>query len=300
MVSKPGSAHFRGRPRARPRPRGRPTGGAVPRERGRLPSGGASRSASATPPRLVAFAMTRVDGLDASRGGAVGDVERHEPAEARVAHDRSRRDARRAGARARVRSRSGARRGTAASRGCAAAASTDRARRRCRSSSRKSCRRVASSSRLHTTAPRRTSSWPPRYFVALWSTKSAPCSSGRRWIGVAAVESTTTVAGCAAAASRSGIVRNGFDGASSQTSCTSSGGGPVWSNSTVFSPQRASSPNSRPVPKYAPSASAIVAPGSSSARTSAAAAPVPEGKSSACPPSSSPSAASAATPAGCA
>ena len=51
-------------------------------------------------------------------------------------------------------------------------------------------------------------------------------------MGVAAVESTTTGAGCAAAASKSGIVRNGFDGASSQTSCTPSGGAPVWSNST--------------------------------------------------------------------
>ena len=47
--------------------------------------------------------------------------------------------------------------------------------------------RSASSSRLQTTAPSSTSSWPPRYFVALCRTKSAPCSSGRRWIGVAAV-----------------------------------------------------------------------------------------------------------------
>ena len=46
-------------------------------------------------------------------------------------------------------------------------------------------------SRLQTTAPSSTSWWPPRYFVALWRTKSAPCSSGRRWIGVAAVASTT-------------------------------------------------------------------------------------------------------------
>ena len=97
---------------------------------------------------------------------------------------------------------------------------------------RNSFRRSASSGRFVTTTPSSTSSWPPRYFVALWSTKSAPCSIGRRWIGVAAVESTTTRAGCAAAASRSGIVRNGFDGASSQTRSTPSGGAPVWSNST--------------------------------------------------------------------
>ena len=64
---------------------------------------------------------------------------------------------------------------------------------------------------------------------------------------VAAVESTTTRAGCAAAASRSGIVRNGFDGASSQTR-SAGGGGPVWSNSMCERPQRPSSPNSTPVP----------------------------------------------------
>ena len=48
----------------------------------------------------------------------------------------------------------------------------------------------------------------------------------------------------------------------------------------------------------APSASAIVWPGSRSASTSAVTAPVPDGKSSASPPSSSPSARSAATPSG--
>ncbi len=62
---------------------------------------------------------------------------------------------------------------------------------------------------------------------------SQPSSSGRTWSGVAAVESQTTRAGWAAAASKSGIVRNGFDGASSQTRSTPSGGGPVWSNSTL-------------------------------------------------------------------
>src|SRR3954463_4389991 len=90
-------------------------------------------------------------------------------------------------------------------------------------------------------------------------------------MGVAAVESTTTGAGCAAAAARSGIVSNGFDGASSQTSCTPSGGTPVWSNSTKFRPHLARTSNRRPVPKYAPSASAITAPGSRSARARPAA-----------------------------
>ena len=67
-------------------------------------------------------------------------------------------------------------------------------------------------------------------------------------MGVAAVESTTTGAGCAAAASRSGIVRNGFDGASSQTRSTPSGGAPVWSNSTNRSPQRSSASKRTDVP----------------------------------------------------
>ena len=80
---------------------------------------------------------------------------------------------------------------------------------------------------------------------------------------------------------------------------TPSGGGPVWSNSTTFTPQRSSAAKSRPVPKYAPAASAIVVPGSSSASASAVVAPAPDGNSSACPPSSSPSACSAATPVGC-
>ena len=87
--------------------------------------------------------------------------------------------------------------------------------------------------RLHTTAPTSASSWPARYFVAEWTTMSQPSSSGRTFSGVAAVESQTTRAGCAAAASKSGIVRNGFDGASSQTRSTPSGGAPVWSNSTL-------------------------------------------------------------------
>ena len=78
---------------------------------------------------------------------------------------------------------------------------------------------------LATTAPTSASSWPARYFVAEWTTKSQPSSSGRRCSGVAAVASQTTRAGWAAAASKSGIVRNGFDGASSQTRSTPSGGG---------------------------------------------------------------------------
>ena len=113
---------------------------------------------------------------------------------------------------------------------------------------RNSCSFSAAARSRQTTAPSSASSWPERYFDPLCSTKSAPCSSGRRWIGVATVASTTTGAGCAAAASRSGIVRYGFDGASSQTSWTPSGGGPVWSNSTTRNPHGASAPKVTPVP----------------------------------------------------
>ena len=86
--------------------------------------------------------------------------------------------------------------------------------------------RAASSACLHTTAPTSASSCPERYFVAEWTAKSQPSSSGLTWSGVAAVESHTTRAGCAAAASKFGIVRNGFDGASSQTRSAPAGGAP--------------------------------------------------------------------------
>ena len=42
------------------------------------------------------------------------------------------------------------------------------------------------------TAPAMTSEWPFRYFVALWITTSAPSSRGRKFIGVAKVESTSS------------------------------------------------------------------------------------------------------------
>ena len=47
---------------------------------------------------------------------------------------------------------------------------------------------------------------------------------------------------------RTGIVRKGFEGASSQRRSAPSGGGPVWSNSTWRTPQRSSASNSTPVP----------------------------------------------------
>ena len=79
------------------------------------------------------------------------------------------------------------------------------------------------------------------------------------------------------------------------------GGGPVWSKRTCRSPQRSSSVEEDAGAVVArPAASAIVAPGWSSASTSAVVAPIPDEKRSASPPSSSPSCRSASTPAGCA
>ena len=63
-----------------------------------------------------------------------------------------------------------------------------------------------------------------------------------------AVESTTTGAVWAVAASRSGTVSIGFDGDSTQTRSAPSGGGPVWSNSTISRPQRSSARISVGVP----------------------------------------------------
>ena len=60
------------------------------------------------------------------------------------------------------------------------------------------------------------------YFVTLWTTASAPSSSGRWSTGVANVLSTTTraPAPCAisATADRSTILSNGFEGVSTHTS----------------------------------------------------------------------------------
>ena len=60
---------------------------------------------------------------------------------------------------------------------------------------------------------------------------------GKDRLWVEAVESHTTGAGCAAAASKSGIDSSGFEGDSIQTRSAPSGGGPVWSNSTRRMPQ---------------------------------------------------------------
>ena len=60
--------------------------------------------------------------------------------------------------------------------------------------------------------------------------------SGRMQTGVASVESQTTGAECATAASKSGSVSIGLAGASSQTRSAAAGGAPVWSYSTIRTP----------------------------------------------------------------
>ena len=70
-----------------------------------------------------------------------------------------------------------------------------------------------------TTAPSSRSEWPPRYFVAECTTRSAPSSSGRWTSGVANVLSTTINAsglrGAAQMAGRSATASSGLDGDSS-------------------------------------------------------------------------------------
>src|SRR6202008_4798169 len=99
-------------------------------------------------------------------------------------------------------------------------------------------------------------------------------------------------------ASQLGTVNPGFAGASTQTT-SASGGAPVWSNATTLNPHGSNWRIVTPVPKYAPSASAIVEPGAHNANTDAVTAAVPDPNSSASPPSSRPSACSAAEPVGC-
>ena len=222
------------------RPRARRSGAGGSPARGRPPSERAPRSASACRRGSSRSTITRVDVSTARAAvGAAGHVEREQAAEARrgSAPPPRRRGpgsgrarppgARRAAARARARSPTAGARAARASPARAAAARPGRARRRSPSAPRNSPAAPASSSSRHATAPSSTSSWPPSDFVALWTTKSAPCSSGRSSTGVTTVASTTTRAPCACARSmpapRSGNVRNGFDGVSSQTSCDALG-----------------------------------------------------------------------------
>ena len=98
-------------------------------------------------------------------------------------------------------------------------------------------RRSKSASSFTVATPAIRSSCPASTLVALCSDTSQPCSSGRSRSGDASVASHTTGAGCAAAASKSGIVSIGFDGASSRIRSTFAGGAPVWSYSITSTPQ---------------------------------------------------------------
>ena len=72
------------------------------------------------------------------------------------------------------------------------------------------------------TAPPTTSEWPPRYLVVLWTTRSAPSSSGCWRYGEANVLSTASIAPClwasSAMAAMSRICSSGLVGVSIQTS----------------------------------------------------------------------------------
>ena len=107
---------------------------------------------------------------------------------------------------------------------------------------------VFSGSRV-TVAPSRALWWPVRYFVAEWTTMSAPSSSARRKTGVETVASHTFSPRWARNASQSGTLSTGFAGDSTQTMSASGGGSPVWSNSTNRIPQASNRRRSTDVPK---------------------------------------------------
>ena len=161
--------------------------GAGPPGRGRPPSGGGPRSrVDAAEARRVRDHARRVSTRRAASPSATSKESR--PPKPGVAHALTA-GARRAGARARARSPTGAGRGARASAGCAAGASaaSGEATRRSRAELAQPRGGLLASGRRR--APSSTSWWPPRYFVALWRTTSAPCSSGRRRTGVDAVAS---------------------------------------------------------------------------------------------------------------
>ena len=222
--------------------RRRPGGTRVPSQRDR------ASMRDVTAPRLVAFTISRVPVSTRSCGVGVVDVEREEAAEAGVAHGPHGRVAVEAVAQALPRTRSVAPRAPRASRARAGGATRCRPRERgrCGSGTRaaarrrpRPCTRPLREARRRARPGTSSPSGPPR--------RSRAPAAGR---GAASPPSSRTPRGpgCVAAASKFGIVRNGFDGASSQTRSTPSGGAPVWSNSTLSTPQRPSSSSITPVP----------------------------------------------------
>ena len=84
---RPAPAPARRRPTASPAPRGRPRAGSAPSGCGRPPSGGVPRAWNG--PSQACCVLDHPDrALDAGRSHAVGDVERDQEGEARVAHRR--------------------------------------------------------------------------------------------------------------------------------------------------------------------------------------------------------------------
>ena len=117
--------------------------------------------------------------------------------------------------------------------------------------------------------------------------------------GVAAVASTTTRAGWAAAASRSGIVRNGFDGASSQTSVdvVRRGAGLVELDDAQTPAFELTRSHAGPEVRAFGQRDRVA--GGEEGEHERRGCAAPDEKSNACPPSSSPSRRSASTPVGC-
>ena len=177
------------------------------------------------PPRLVALTIAAHRALDATCGLAVGHVEADQEREARVAHrgrppgaPRAARRASRALASWRSRRASSVSSPRSTSQAVSAGATMPASRRVWCSRSRSSGRARRRRRRGRRRGRRGSSSRE-------WRATSHPWSSGRSRSGDATVASQTTGAGCAAAASRSGMVRIGFAGASTRIRSASSGGG---------------------------------------------------------------------------
>ena len=140
--------------------------------------------------------------------------------------------------------------------------------------------------------------WPPMYFVAECTTKSAPKSPGRSRYGVATVLSTTrgTPTSCAMSAMRrtSRTVASGFviDSAkNSRVSGRAAARQPSkssWSTNVTSMPKSASESSSRSiVPPYSCLAATTWCPREASARIAAAVAACPEATATAARPPSS-------------
>ena len=300
-VSKPGSGPARGRRQSASQSssptdsRSRPAGTRSPSQRCR------DSMSERVPPRLVAFSMTRVGGLDSPGCVAVGDVERQEPAEARIAddlHGRVRLQPRRQLARRLGLPLDAHGRG---SRGCGARASTGPARRRSRAS--RAAERVAQRAlrpwRRRLRAGRRRD---PRGT----SSRCGARSRRRARAGGGAPASRRShrprrAPGARPAASRSGMVRKGLDGASSQTRSALVGrrAGLVELDDVDAPALERREEPSRSEVRAGGERNSVVRAGAARARAQSSR-PRPTGRAARARRRASPSACSAATPVGCA